>query len=222
MAPLTGLVGFSAFMPQCRLRVQNNGKPLPALACLGGIPVVGGVFGAGAVAWSEAEQARFNRILATWLRLKEDELREIGQTRLEVVSRVDTGDERIRDRVESPEYLSLVKKAFRDWSAAESEEKRRMIRNLLANAACGEKICGDDVIQMFVTWIDRYSEKHFEIIRVVYQNLGFSGREIWEHIHGVDAREDSAEADPFKLLMQDLNIGHVIRQHREVVITVTL
>src|SRR2546422_2043314 len=104
-----------------------------ALACLGGIPGIGGVFGAGAGAWSEAEQEKFKKILAAWLRLQEEEIREIGKTLFEVMARVDTTDEKIRERVESPEYLSLVKECFRDWSAAESEEKRRMIRNLLAN-----------------------------------------------------------------------------------------
>lgn len=29
------------------------------IACLGGVPVIGGAFGAGAGAWSEAEQNRF-------------------------------------------------------------------------------------------------------------------------------------------------------------------
>jgi hypothetical protein len=186
-----------------------------ALACLGGIPMVGGVFGAGAGAWSEAEQEKFKKILAAWLRLQEEEIREIGRTLMEVVERVETTDERVRERVESPEYLSLVKKCFRDWSAAESEEKRRLIRNLLANAAGGAKLCGDDVIRMFVGWIDRYSEKHFEIIRAVHQSPGITRLEMWRDIHGADVREDSAEADLFKLLVQDLSTGHVIRQHRE-------
>jgi len=53
-----------------------------ALACLGGVPFAGGVFGAGAGAWSEAEQQRFKRVLAAWLRLQEDEIREIGRTLL--------------------------------------------------------------------------------------------------------------------------------------------
>lgn len=186
-----------------------------ALACLGGIPAVGGVFGAGAGAWSDAEQDRFKRLLAAWLRLQEDEIREIGTTLLEVMSRLDSTDEQIRQRVESPEYLSLIKKCFRDWSAAESEDKRQLIRNLLANAAGGTKLCGDDVIRMFVDWIDRYTEKHFAIIRAVYRRPGTSRLEMWEDIYGPTVREDSAEADLFKLLVQDLSIGHVIRQHRE-------
>lgn len=186
-----------------------------ALACPSGVPVVGGVFGAGAGAWSEAEQDRFKKILAAWLRLQEEEIREIGRTLVEIVARVDMTDERVRQRVESPEYLSLVKKCFRDWSAAESEDKRRLIRNLLANAAGGAKLCGDDVIRLFVEWIDRYSEKHFEIIRAVYRTPGTTRFEMWRDLHGEEVREDSAEADLFKLLVHDLSTGHVIRQHRE-------
>ena len=186
-----------------------------ALACLGGVPVLGGVFGAGAGAWSEAEQEKFKKILAAWLRLQEEEIREIGRTLMEIIHRVDMTDERVRERVESPEYLSLVKKCFRDWSAAESEEKRRLIRNLLANAAGAAKLCGDDVIRLFVEWIDRYSEKHFEIVRAVYRHPGTTRLEMWRDLHGADVREDSAEADLFKLLVQDLSMGHVIRQHRE-------
>jgi hypothetical protein len=185
-----------------------------ALACLGAIPGFGGAIAGIASTWSEKEQADFNRIFAAWLKLQEDEIREIGLTIFEVMSRLDQTDEEIRKRVESPEYLKLVKKCFRDWSAAESEEKRRLIRNLLSNAAA-TKICGDDIIAMFIQWIDMYSESHFAVIREIYKAPGMSRQDIWNVIHGVAVREDSAEADLFKLLIHDLSTGHVIRQHRE-------
>jgi len=38
---------------------------------------------------------------------------------------------------------------------------------------------------------------------------------MWLNIHGNKVREDSAEADLFKLLIDDLSTGHVMRQHRE-------
>ena len=187
-----------------------------ALACLSGaIPVAGGVIGAAGGAWSEAEQDQFNKIFAAWLRLQEDEIREIGQTLFEVFARVDQTDEKVRARLESKEYLALLKKCFRDWSAAESEDKRKMIRNLLANAAGGEKLCSDDILRLFVEWIDRYSEGHFRVVRAIYNNAGITRQEIWYQIHGGRVREDSAEADLFKLFMHDLSVGHVIRQHRE-------
>jgi hypothetical protein len=185
------------------------------LACLGGIPVIGGVFGAGAGAWSESEQERFNKIFASWLKLQEDELKEIGKTLMEVMMRVDKTDEKVQERIQSSEYLKLIKKCFRDWSAAESEEKRVLIRNLLSNAAGREQICGDNIIRLFVEWIDRYSEAHFAIIRLVYQQPGITRYEMWQKVHGAEVREDSAEADLFKLLVHDLSLGRVIRQHRE-------
>ena len=135
-------------------------------------------------------------------------------TIFEVMARLDKNDEEVRKRVESPEYLRLVKKCFRDWSAAESEEKRRLIRNLLSNAAA-TKICTDDVIGMFINWIDMYSEPHFAVIREIYKSPGTTRQQIWDAIHGEAVREDSAEADLFKLLIHDLSTGHVIRQHRE-------
>ena len=185
-----------------------------ALACLGAVPGVGGAIAGIAGVWSEQEQEDFNRIFRAWLKLQEDEIREIGITIMEVMARVDQNDEDVRRRMESPEYLRLIKKCFRDWSAAESEEKRRLIRNLLSNAAA-TKICSDDIISMFITWIDLYSESHFAVIREVYKSPGTTRQQIWASIHGQAAREDSAEADLFKLLIHDLSTGHVIRQHHE-------
>jgi hypothetical protein len=186
-----------------------------ALACLGAVPLAGGAIAGAGGAWSEHDQERFNRIFAAWLKLQEDEIREIGLTIIEVLSRLDQNDETVRKRIESPEYLRLVKKCFRDWSAAESEEKRRLIRNLLSNAA-GARICPDDIISMFIKWIDQYSESHFAVIREIFKHPGTTRQEIWGAIHGKAVREDSAEADLFKLLIHDLSTGHVIRQHREV------
>jgi hypothetical protein len=71
------------------------------------------------------------------------------------------------------------------------------------------------MIGMFINWIDMYSEPHFAVIREVYKSPGTSRQQIWDAIHGHQVREDSAEADLFKLLVHDLSTGHVIRQHRE-------
>lgn len=185
-----------------------------ALACLGGLPAVGGAFAGAGGAWSEAEQARFNKIFATWLKLQEAEVIEIGLTITEILTRLDLNDQKVQERIESPEYLKLIKKCFRDWSAAESEEKRVLVRNLLLNAA-SHRICSDDVVRLFIQWIDMYSELHFAVIKHIYKHEGCSRAEIWGAIHDKPVREDSAEADLFKLLIHDLSTGHVVRQHRE-------
>jgi hypothetical protein len=184
------------------------------LALLGGIPFAGGAFGGAAGAWSEAEQDHFNKVAATWLKLQEDEIREIGITIAEILSRLDLNDVETQTRIESPEYLSLIKKCFRDWSAAESEEKRVYVRNLLTTAATS-RICTDDVVRMFIQWIETYSELHFRVVRWIYKNPGCTRMDIWMGVHGQRVREDSAEADTFKLLIRDLSTGSVIRQHRE-------
>lgn len=187
-----------------------------ALAILSGaVPYVGGIIGGASGAWSEKENERFQQILKTWLKLQEDEIKEITQTLIEVMSRLDQQDEKVQRRIESPEYLKILKKCFRDWSAAESEEKRILIRNLLVNAA-STGITTDDVVRLFVEWIDRYSELHFRVIRAIYNNDGITRAEIWEQIHGADVAENSAEADLFKIIVHDLSVGHIIRQHREV------
>ena len=155
-----------------------------ALAFLSGaVPIVGGALGGAAGAWSEAEQEHFNRIFASWLKLQEDEIREIGITIFEILSRIDINDETVQKRIESAKYLSLIKKCFRDWSAAESEEKRVLIRNILTNAAV-HKICSDDVVVFFIQWIEIYSEAHFAVIKFVYKNVGCTRLEIWGGVSG--------------------------------------
>lgn len=185
-----------------------------ALACLSGVPFVGGAIGGAAGYWSEADQARLNKLFAAWLQLQEQELREIGITLIEVMARLDANNAEIEKRIESPEYLALVRKCFRDWSAAESEEKRQLIRNLLCNAAAS-RLTSDDVVKLFIKWIADYSEPHFAVIRVVYKRPGSTRHDIWMQIHGIEVRDDSAEADLFRLLIHDLSVGRVIRQHRQ-------
>ena len=189
-----------------------------ALQIAGGvIPFAGGLFSAAAGAWSESEQGKVNRFFRQWFKMLEDEIKEKQQTILEVMARLDIHDEKIAERLSSNEYQSLLKKTFREWSAAESEDKRTYVRNILANAAATD-ITSDDVVRLFIDWLKTYSELHFKVIAVVFQHQsdGISRGGMWRELGKSAAREDSAEADLFKLLTQDLNMGHVIRQHREV------
>jgi len=181
----------------------------------GAVPIVGGVFSAVASAWSEAEQAKANRFFEHWIQMLKDELKEKEQTVIEIMGRLDLTDDKITERIESPEYQSLIRKTFREWSGAESEEKRVYIRNILANAA-SVSLTSDDVIRMFISWINMYSEMHFQVIGAIFNSDGISRGAIWRKIGKGQVREDSADADLFKLLFRDLRTGGVIRQHREV------
>ena len=78
-----------------------------AIACLSGL------------IWSEGETNHFKKVLAAGLKLQEEELQEIAKTLAKVMARLDLNDATIRERIESPAYLSLIRKAFREWSGAE-------------------------------------------------------------------------------------------------------
>ena len=187
-----------------------------ALQAVGGaVPFAGGVLSAIAGAWSEGEQEKINRFFEHWVRMLQDELKEKEETIIEIMARLDLQDEEISKRVESKEYQSLVKKTFREWSGAESEEKRVYIRNILANAAAS-RVSSDDVVRMYIDWINQYSEMHFQVIGAIYNSEGITRGEIWRKIGKGPVREDSADADLYKLLIRDLSTGGIIRQHREV------
>lgn len=184
-------------------------------AASGLIPFAGGVLSAISGKWSEQEQDQVNRFFKYWVQGIEDELKEKEKTLLEIMSRLDLQDEQISERVQSKEYQSLVRKTFRDWAATESEKKREFVRNILSNAA-SSSLASDDVIRLFMEWIDIYSEMHFQVIGVIYNASGISRGEIWRRIGRESVREDSADADVYKLLIRDLSTGGIIRQQREV------
>jgi hypothetical protein len=180
----------------------------------GAIPFAGGVFSAVAGAWSEGEQEKANRFFKHWIQMLQDELKEKEQTIIEIMARLDLQDEVIAERVESKEYQSLVRKTFREWTGAESEDKRKYIRNILSNAAATQ-VTSDDVVRLFIDWINRYSEMHFQVIGAIYNSGGITRGQTWRKIGKGSVRKDSADADLYKLLFRDLSTGGIIRQHRE-------
>ncbi len=198
--------------------VKLDQKAQRALAYLSGIPPTEEETLTQNVTLSEEENEEFEHLLSIWLTLQETEIKEIGKTLLEVIQRLKLSAKGIRGRIESQEYLRLVRKAFRNWAAAESEERRILVRNLLVNAA-SRSTSPDNIISMFIDWIDNYSDEHFRVIREISQTQpeGLTRREMWERFYpGREIpAEDSAEADMFKMLILDLTTGYVIRQPRE-------
>lgn len=187
-----------------------------ALQIASAIPFAGGLFSAAAGAWSEHDQERINQFFRQWIKMLEDEIREKEKTIIEIMARLNIHDEEIAKRIESKEYKSLLKKTFREWSAAESEEKRIYIRNILANAAASD-IASDEVIKLFIDWLANYSELHFKVIAVIFKHYsdGITRGNVWTELGKKEVAENSADADLFKLLFRDLSTGGVIRQHRE-------
>ncbi len=189
-----------------------------ALQVIGGaVPFAGGLLSAAAGAWSENEQEKVNKFLRQWIKMLEDEIKEKEITILEIMARLNIHDEKISKRLESKEYQSLLKKTFREWSGAESEDKRTYIRNILANAAASS-ITSDEVVRLFIDWLKMYSELHFKVVSIIYKHgtNGVSRGEIWRDLGKSEVAENSADADLFKLLIRDLSTGGVVRQHREV------
>jgi len=74
------------------------------------------------------------------------------------------------------------------------------------------------VVRLFIYWLANYSELHFKVIAVIYQeqSKGITRGGVWNKLGKGDVPENSADADLFKLLFRDLSTGGVIRQHREV------
>jgi hypothetical protein len=205
-----------AVPPEPPKRLLGSGAVRGVLnAASGAIPFLGGFLAAAAGAWSEREQRKVNDFFEHWLRMVQAEMAEQAQTIVEIMARLDMKDEKIAERVASPEYQSLMRKAFRDWAGAESEDKRKFVRNILANAAADTTITSDDVVRLFLEWIRTYSELHFKVISVIYNHDGITRAGMWEAVGKGPVREDSSEADLFKLLIHDLSTGRIIRQHRE-------
>lgn len=107
----------------------------------------------------------------------------------------------------------MVRKVFRIWDQTDTEEKRKYVKNIVTNSA-GTRMCSDDVIRLFIDWLDSYHEAHFAVIREIYKSPGVTRYEIWDAINGELPREDSAEADLYRMLIRDLSMGGVIRQER--------
>ena len=113
--------------------------------------------------------------------------------------------------------LSLVRETFRIWDEAETGEKRDMLRKLIINAG-GVKIVQDDIVRLFLDFLEKFHELHFAVIREVYAKPRITRGEIWENLDDDEdeefPREDSSKADLFKLLIMDLSTGLVVRQAR--------
>jgi hypothetical protein len=184
------------------------------LAALGSIPWVGGFISAAVSLKMEEGKTRATNMQTQWLEEHTKKMQRLHETLNDIAMRFQNLGDQIDERIQSEEYLDLVRKAFRVWDHADTNEKRKYAANIVSNSS-GTKLCSDDVVRLFIEWLDTYHESHFAVIRKIYQEPGVTRYDIWQEIHGEFPREDSAEADLFKLLIRDLSTGGVIRQARE-------
>lgn len=209
------------------LKDNNNAKYYRAIlsAALGSIPWVGGVYSTLLTIQAQSEQNEINELQKMWLQEHREKIIVLGKTLKEITVRLDDFckntevEEMVRTRIQSPEYLTLVRETFRAWDEASTADKRDKFKKLITNAAVVE-LCTDDMVRIFIKWIAQYHEYHLLIMGKVYKNPGVSLGTIWDDIFAQDEkerpREDSAKADLYRTLIRDLQLGGVIRQQRDV------
>jgi len=185
------------------------------LAALSSILWVGGYLSAAASLKSEEASSRVSELQTQWLEEHHEKLENLQDTLVEVDTRFSSLGESITDRIESDEYLGIVRKAFRVWDNADTKQKQKYVANLVTNAA-GTRVCNDDVVRLFVDWLETYHESHFAVIREIRQNPGSTRYDVWNALYNVEVRDDSPEANLFRLLFRDLSTGGLIRQERDV------
>lgn len=185
------------------------------LAAIGSIPWVGGFLSAAAGLKGDEQTAKMDELQTQWLQAHQTKIEDLGSVFTSIEDRFEQIGPEIEERIQSEEYLSIVSQAFRTWDESDTAEKRRYAINLVVNAA-GTRICSDDVVRLFLDWLELYHEVHFAVIRAVFGNPGITRYEIWIAIYGTALpREDSAEADLFKLMIRELSAGGVLRIERD-------
>jgi hypothetical protein len=132
------------------------------MAAVSGIPWVGGVIAAGAAYVSGQSGAKREDLLREWLQEHYARLRLLQATLQQMAVRLEGFGEEVEKRILSEEYLQLVRRTFNQWDNADTNEKRRILVQLITNAA-GTRICSDDIIRLFLDWIDTYHEAHFAV-----------------------------------------------------------
>jgi hypothetical protein len=175
-----------------------------ALAALGSIPWVGGVLSASAMFKFDEAGVRQDTLRNQWLAEHQQRLQDLRSTLDEMFARIDSLGEAVEDRLESEDYLGLIRKTFRQWDQAYTQQKRKLLIQLITNAA-GLRICSDDILRLFLDWIDTYHEAHFAVIGEIYKNPGPTRYDIWIAVYGSAVASDSSGASCSVSLLTQLS-----------------
>lgn len=188
------------------------------MAAMGSIPWIGSylsILGAVAGLSAEFDQDKINGLLKLWIEEHRPKLDELGKTLDEIFTRLDNLGEEVQKRIESPEYLALVRKSFRSWDEADTADKREYIKRLISNAGA-TNLCPDDQVRLFISWIDTYHESHFIVIREIYKNPGITRGQIWDNTNQTQRPPDnSSQAGLFAYLIRQLSMGGIIHQEKD-------
>jgi hypothetical protein len=111
-----------------------------ALAALGSIPWLGGVISAAASYSAVESEVQRQDLLREWLQEHHEKLQQLRLTLERMVVRLEGFGQEVEERITSEAYLTLVRKTFREWDVADTEEKRRFLVQLITNAG-GHKDC---------------------------------------------------------------------------------
>jgi hypothetical protein len=164
----------------------------------------------------ELDQEGLNSAFKLWLTEHQEKLEELVETINDMGVRLSSFGEHVQERVESKEYLDLVRRGFRIWDESDTKEKRLMIKQLLVNAGA-IALCPDDQVRLFIDWIQKYHEAHFSVMKEVYLHGPITKGSIWDNIHPQGRPADNtAEAGLFGYLTRELNMGGIIHLQREI------
>lgn len=94
-----------------------------ALAALGSIPWIGGVLSVAASYNFGGSDVRGDTLRDQWLEEHRQKLLKLRETLAQIAARLEGLGEEIDGRIESPEYLTLIRTTFRQWI------KQRQTRN---------------------------------------------------------------------------------------------
>ncbi len=184
-------------------------------AAIGGIPWVGQVAAIGiAMKGEEAAQHR-DALLGVWIETQAERYKWLQAELSEDIARIDKMHQATDERLESEEYLQLVRRTFRVWDRADSDTKRRYAGNVAVNAA-GTRVVDDDVVRLFIDLLDQLHELHLRVIHELFDEPRITRRKLWDRIYGTSPpKENSAEADLWRVLIRELSFGGLARQHKE-------
>jgi hypothetical protein len=139
------------------------------IAALGSIPWIGGFIAASASLTAEREQQDVNDLQKVWVQEHKEKIAELRDALNDIFNRLDNFGDQIQQRIESQEYLALVRKTFRAWDEADTQEKKQMLKRLIMNAGAIQ-LCDDDLIRLFLHWVELYHETHFVVVREIYKS----------------------------------------------------